>query len=325
MRMLACLAAGLEVAALTNAEAQKAEPADYPNRPIHVIVSVPAGGGVDTVTRLVGQKLQERLGQPVVIENRGGAGGNIGASAVAIAPPDGYTLLATAPAPLAINAALYKNLKYDPAAFESVAILSLSPNVLVLSPTLAAKTTAELIAQAKANPRKLTYASQGNGTTSHLTAELFQRLTGTELVHVPYRGTAPALNDLIASQVDLMFVDVTAVLSLHQSGRARIVGIAAKEPLSELPGIATIEQQGVTGFLSATWNAVAAPAGTPAAITERLNREINATLGLPDIEAAFRELHLTRVGGTRADMTEFVNAERRRWGDVVRHANISID
>jgi tripartite-type tricarboxylate transporter receptor subunit TctC len=325
MRMLACLAAGLAVAALTNAEAQKAEPADYPNRPIHVIVSVPAGGGVDTVTRLVGQKLQERLGQPVVIENRGGAGGNIGAAAVAIAPPDGYTLLATAPAPLAVNAALYKNLKYDPVAFESVAIMSLSPNVLVLSPTLAAKTTTELIAQAKANPRKLTYASQGNGTTSHLTAELFQRLTGTELVHVPYRGTAPALNDLIASQVDLMFVDVTAVLSLHQSGRARIVGIAAKAPLSELPEIATIEQQGVTGFLSATWNAVAAPAGTPPAITDRLNSQINATLGLPDVEAAFRELHLTRVGGTRADMTEFVNAERRRWGDVVRHANISID
>src|SRR5262245_30106223 len=145
MRMLACLAAGLAVAALTNAEAQKAEPADYPSRPIHVIVSVPAGGGVDTVTRLVGQKLQERLGQPVVIENRAGAGGNIGAAAVAIAPPDGYTLLATAPAPLAVNAALYKNLKYDPATFESVAILSLSPNVLVLSPTLAAKTTAELI------------------------------------------------------------------------------------------------------------------------------------------------------------------------------------
>jgi tripartite-type tricarboxylate transporter receptor subunit TctC len=325
MRVLACLVACAVTASVIAANAQKAEPADYPNRPIHVIVSVPAGGGVDTVTRLVGQKLQERLGQPVVIENRGGAGGNIGATAVAIAPPDGYTLLATAPAPLAVNAALYKNLKYDPAAFESVAIMSLSPNVLVLSPTLTAKTTADLIAHAKANPRKLTYASQGNGTTSHLTAELFQRLTGTELVHVPYRGTAPALNDLIASQVDLMFVDVTAVLSLHQSGRARIVGIAAKQLLPELAGITTLEQQGVAGFVSATWNAVAAPPGTPDTVTARLNAEINAVLALPDVEHSFRELHLTRVCGTRAEMTDFVTAERQRWGDVVRHANINID
>ena len=304
------------------AHAQGAAP--YPERPIRVIVSVPAGGGVDTVTRLVGQKLQERLGQPVVIENRGGAAGNIGAEAVANAPPDGYTLLATPPAPLVSNAALYKKLKFDPGAFEPVAVMSLSPNVLVVHPDLPFNSPQELIAHAKANPGRLRYGSQGNGTTSHLTTELFQRLTGTQLLHVPYRGTAPALNDLIGGHVDLMFVDVTAVLALQRAGKARVLAIASRQRLSsDLPDIPTFEEIGLSGFFSAAWNAIAAPPGTPPAITSRLNDEINAVLRMPEIEAHFRDLHLVRMGGSRADMAEFINQERRRWEGVIRSANVT--
>jgi len=322
---LLALAAGCLTAGLRTAHAQQDAAANYPERAIRIIVSVPAGGGVDTVTRLIGQRLQQRLGQSVVIENRGGAAGNIGAEAVANAAPDGYTLLATAPAMLVVNAALYKRLRYDPDAFEPVAVMALSPNVLAVRADLPVKSPQELIAYARANPRKLTYASQGGGTTSHLTAELFQRLTGTQLQHVPYRGTAPALNDLAAGHVDLMFVDVTAVLALQQAGKTRVLAIASRQRLPDLPEVPTFEQAGVPALFSAAWNAIVAPPKTPESITSRLNTEINAILNLPEVEAHFRELHLTRVGGSRADMTAFVSAERQRWEDIVRSANVTLE
>jgi tripartite-type tricarboxylate transporter receptor subunit TctC len=321
---LLALAAGCLAAGPRSADAQKDAAANYPERAIRIIVSVPAGGGVDTVTRLVGQRLQQRLGQPVIVENRAGAAGNIGAEAVANAAPDGYTLLATAPSALAVNAALYKNLKYDPDAFEPVAVMASSPNVLVVRPDLPVNSTQELIAFAKANPRKLTYASQGSGTTSHLTAELFQKLTGTQLLHVPYRGTAPALNDLVAGHVDLMFVDLAAVLPLQQAGKTRLLAIASRQRETNLAEVPTFQQAGVTGLFSAAWNAIAAPPKTPESITSRLNTEINAILNLPEVEAHFRELNLTRVGGSRADMAEFVSAERQRWEEVVRSANVTL-
>ena len=289
-------------------------------------MSVPAGGGVDTVTRLIGQRLQQRLGQPVIVENRAGAAGNIGAEAVANAAPDGYTLLATAPSALAVNAALYKNLKYDPDAFEPVAVMASSPNVLVVRTDLPVNSTQELIAFAKANPRKLTYASQGSGTTSHLTAELFQQLTGTQLLHVPYRGTAPALNDLVAGHVDLMFVDVTAVLPLQQAGKTRCSRLLRGGVETNLTEVPTFEQAGVTGLFSAAWNAIAAPPKTPrvdhVAGSTRRSTLFSACLRL---RAHFRELHLTRVGGSRADMAEFVSAERQRWEDVIRSANVTLE
>jgi tripartite-type tricarboxylate transporter receptor subunit TctC len=319
LALVGCLA-GLELAV-----AQPDAADNYPERAIRVIVSVPAGGGVDTVTRLIAQRLQQRLGQPVVVENRAGAAGNIGAEVVANAAPDGYTLLATAPATLVVNGALYKKLKYDPNAFEPVAVMATSPNVLVVRPDLPLNSAQELIAFAKANPRKLTYASQGNGTTSHLTAELFQKLTGTQLLHVPYRGTAPALNDLLAGHVDLMFVDLTAVLPLQRAGKTRLLAIASRQRQTDLPEIPTFEQIGVAGLISAAWNAIAAPPKTPASITSRLNTEINAILNLPEIAAHFRELQLTPVGGSRADMAKFVSQERQRWEDVVRYANVTLE
>src|ERR1041385_4700130 len=242
LRIVLALIPGLAIASLAHAQ----DAGTYPDRPIRVIVSVPAGGGVDTVTRIIAQKLQQRIGQPVVVENRARAAGNIGAEVVANATPDGYTLLATSPAPLVSNAALYKNLKFNPNTLEPVVVMSLSPNVLVVHPDLPFKSVQELIGYANANPGKLRYGSQGNGTTSHLTTELFQRLTGTEFLHIPYRGTAPALNDLIGGHVDLMFVDVTAVLALQQGGKARVLAIAAHDRLaSDLPDVPTFEEIGL--------------------------------------------------------------------------------
>lgn len=320
---LATALAALCCAQVGAAQAQR--DATYPDHPIRLIVSVPAGGGVDTVMRVVAQKLTSRLGQPVVIENRAGAAGNIGAEYVANATPDGYTLLATSPAPLVSNAALYKNLRFDPEKFELIAVVSLSPNVLVVSPEAPVKSAQELIAYAKANPGKLRYGSQGNGTTSHLTTELFQRLTGTKLLHVPYRGTAPALNDLIASHVDMMFVDVTAALPFHRSDRARILAVAGRQRLADLPDVPTFEELGMPEFFSAAWNAILAPPNTPQAITARLTDEVNAVLKTPEVETHFRELHLVRMGGSHSEMTDFINAERKRWESVIHGLNVKLD
>src|SRR4029453_11673561 len=194
--------------------AQQDGAADYPNRPVKIVVSVPAGGGVDTVTRIFAAGLHQRLGQPFVLENRGGGGGNIGAEAVYTADPDGYTLLATQPAPITSNIALYKKLNFDPVALEPVAVMSKFPNVLLVRQDFPAKTVEEFIAYVKVNPGKVTFASQGVGTTSHLTAELFNTLAGAKIVHVPYRGTGPALNDLVAGHVALIFMGLSAAHNL---------------------------------------------------------------------------------------------------------------
>ena len=237
--------------------------ANYPNRPIRIIVCVPAGGGVDTVTRIVANGLQQRLGQPVVVENRAGAGGNIGAEAVFGADPDGYTLLAAQPSPLTVNPLLYSKMAFDPAKFEPVAIMTTVPNVLLVRPDFPAKTAQEFIAYTKANPGKINYASQGIGTTSHLTAALFEKVTGTRLVHVPYKGTAPALNDLIASHVDMIFMELASAIKLHEGGRARILAVATAKRIPNLPDIPTLDEAGVKGFESATWNAITGAAEAP--------------------------------------------------------------
>src|SRR6266850_7958708 len=208
------------LAATLPARAQQDPAADYPNRPVKIIVSVPAGGGVDTVTRIFAARLQQRLGQPFVIENRGGAGGNIGAEAAYTAEPDGYTLLASQPAPITSNIALFKKLNFDPVALEPVAVMSKFPNVLLVRQDFPAKTAQEFLAYAKANPGKLNYASQGIGTTSHLTTELFTSMTGTKMTHVPYRGTGPALTDLVAGHDDFIFMELSSAVKLHEGGKA---------------------------------------------------------------------------------------------------------
>jgi tripartite-type tricarboxylate transporter receptor subunit TctC len=283
-----------------------------------VIVSTAPGGGVDTVTRIFAALLQQRLGQPFVIENRGG-GGNIGAEAVYAAEPDGYTLLASQPAPITSNAALYKKLNFDPVALE---IMSKFPNVLLVRQDFPAKTVQEFIAYAKANRGKVTYASQGPGTTSHLTAELFTQRTGTKTLHVPYRGTGPALNDLVAGHVDFIFMELASAYKLHEGGKSRILAVASDRRLEMLPDIPTLIEVGVPGFVSDTWNAISAPPKTPAAIIAKLNRTINEIINEPETKARFHELNLFPGGGSPGDMAKLKKEETERWSRVIREAGI---
>jgi tripartite-type tricarboxylate transporter receptor subunit TctC len=296
--------------------------ATFPDHPIRVVVSVPAGGGVDTVTRLVIDKMRVPLGQPLIVENKAGAGGSVAAEAVYTSAPDGYTLLASQPAPVTTNPFLYKSLNYDPAQLSPVAILSHVPNVLLVRAGFPAKTVAELIAYATANPGKLNYASQGIGTTSHLTAELFQTLTHTKLVHVPYKGTAPALNDLLAGNVDLMFNELATSLELHKSGRAKILAVLTKERIAAIPDIPTIAEAGVQGCESDTWHALTAPPKTPAAVIAKLNDAVNKAMADPELLQRYKALSITPGGGTPAQMGAFLQQETKRWGDVIHAAGI---
>ncbi len=296
--------------------------ANYPNRPVKMVVSVPAGGGVDTVTRIVAHGLEEKLGQPVVVENHSGAGGNIGAEFVFTSPPDGYTLLASQPSPITVNPLLYKNMSFDPTKFEPVAIMSTVANVLLVRPDFPAKTAQEFIAYCKANPGKVNYASQGIGTTSHLTAALFETVTGTKLQHVPYKGTAPALNDLIASHVDFIFMELASALKLHQGGKARILAVATLQRLPSLPDIPTLDEAGVKGFESGTWNAITAPPKTPAAIVAKLNAAVNDVLKSKDVQEKFGKLTLRAAGGTPAETKNFIVKETKVWGDVIKAAGV---
>jgi tripartite-type tricarboxylate transporter receptor subunit TctC len=308
--------------ALSPARAQQDAAADYPNRPVKIIVSVPAGGGVDTVTRIFAAGLQQRLGQPFVIENRGGGGGNIGAEAAYVAEPDGYTLLATQPAPITSNIALYKKLNFDPVALEPVAVMSKFPNVLLVRQDFPAKTVQDFIAYVKANPGKVTYASQGPGTTSHLTAELFARATGTQMLHVPYRGTGPALNDLVAGHVDFIFMELASGVKLHEAGKARILAVATDKRLDGLPNVPTLIEAGLPDFISDTWNAISAPPKTPPAIIAKLNRAINDIINEPETKTRFSELNLMAAGGSPQDMAKLKREETERWTKVIRDAGI---
>jgi tripartite-type tricarboxylate transporter receptor subunit TctC len=316
---LATLAAALLTAGPAGAQSSAA---DYPGKPVKIIVNVAPGGGVDTATRIVGEKLRARLGQPFVVENRPGAGGNIGAEAVFLSEPDGYTLLSSSPSPLAINGWLYKKLNFDPAGFEPVAMMSRIPNVLVVRHDFPAKTVQDFIAYAKANPGKLTYASQGIGTASHLTAELFMTLTGSRLVHVPYKGTAVALTDLVAGHVDLSFIQFSAVHELHQGGKARVLAIAADKRAEILPEIPTMAEAGLPEVVSETWNAISAPPKTAGPVIARLNQAINEALREPDVLARFRELQVLVGGGGVPETRKFVEDQRTLWGKVIQAAGV---
>ncbi len=296
--------------------------ASYPNRPIRIIVCVPAGGGVDTVTRIVANGLQQKLGQPVVVENRAGAAGNIGSDVVFHSDPDGYTLLAAQSSPLTINPLLYKKMNFDPTLFEPVAIMTVIPNVLLVRPDFPAKTAQEFIAYIKANPGKVNYASQGIGTTSHLTAALFETVTGTKLVHVPYKGTAPALNDLIAGHVDMIFMELASAIKLHEAGKARILAVATEKRIANLPDIPTVGEVIAKSFDSRAWNAIAAPPKTPAAIVAKLNKAINEVLQGSEVQAHFAKLNMHAAGGSPAEAAAFIKKETAVWGDVIKEAHI---
>jgi tripartite-type tricarboxylate transporter receptor subunit TctC len=297
----------------------------FPSRVVRIVVPFPAGGTADILPRIVAERLSERWRQPVVVENRAGAGGNIGAEVVAASPADGYVLLASPPGPLAINESLYKKLLYRASAFEPVTVLGAVPNVLAVSPAFPPKTAQEFLAYVKANPGKVTYASQGNGSTSHLSAVLMQKLTGTEIAHVPYRGSAPALQDIMGNHVNIFFDNLGSSLNLHTAGSLRILAVGSTARVPSLPDVPTLDEAGVPGFRSTTWFAVVAPPGTPQAIVATINKAATDALRLPDVQAQFAKIGVQPIGGSPEETAKFIADERGRWGDVVRTSNIRVD
>lgn len=300
-----------------------AQPAsDYPNHPVRIIVNVTPGGGVDFATRLVAQKLSERLGQTFVVENRAGAAGNAAAEAVYHAPADGYTLLASFNSTVSISDYLFKGLNYEPLGFEPVSVLTYIPLALVVRPDLPARDAREFIAYAKTNPGKLTFASNGVGTAGHLTAEFFMALTGTKMTHVPYKGTAPVLSDLIASTVDLTFIQYSAFYELYKAGRVRILATASEKRLDTLPDIPTMGELGLPQIISKTWNVISAPPKTPPTVLAKLNKQIDEILHSPDVQARFAETHAIVEGGSLDYAKKYVAEDRARWSKVITAAGI---
>ena len=320
MRVLAAIA--LALMAMTSVASAQDATSDFPSRPIKIVVCVPAGGGVDTVARVVAKELQEKLGQPVVVENRAGAAGNIGADFVFHAKPDGYTLLAAQPAPLTVNPLLYKDMAFDPAKFVPVGIMTSAPNVLMVRANFPAKTAQEFLAYAKANPGKINFGSQGIGTTSHLTTMLFQGMTGTSMVHVPFKGTAPALNALIGGYIDMIFMELASANKLAKGGQARILAVATEKRIPSLPDVPTFAEIGVKGFESSTWNAIAAPPGTPPEVIEKLNEAVTAALNSPGAVDLFHKLNLQPEPGSPSQAASFIHGQTALWSDVIVKAHI---
>lgn len=298
--------------------------ASYPTKPIHIIVPFPAGGSADVLPRIVAEKLSAKWGQPVIVENRPGAAGNIGAEAVFNAEPDGYTLLSTPPPPLVMNPSLYPKLAFDPLAFVPVSVIAAVPSALLVHPKVSATSVRELIAYARDNPERLNYASQGNGTTSHLTSELFKSLTGVKIVHVPYKGTAPALADLLAGQVDMMFDNLGVSLQHVKAGRLRALAVGSERRIAALPDVPAMAEV-LPGFVSSAWFGVVAPPRTSPEIAAKLSAAIAETLTLPDVAKRLVELSAEPLGYSPAQMTALMKEETERWAGVIRTARIKVD
>ena len=318
-----CIGAGLALAAMLAALPQAAAQ-DYPSRPVKIIVPFPAGGTADVMPRVIGEWLSRKWGQPVVVENRTGAAGNIGAEAVAKAEPDGYTLLSAPPPPLVINQNLYPKLGFDPSEFVPIVIMGRVPNALVVNPKLPLNSVAEVIAYAKANPGKLTSATQGNGTTSHLTSELFQMMADVKFQHVPYRGSAPALTDLVAGSVDLMFDNLGVSLPLVKGGQLKLLGVATPKRMASLPDVPTIAET-LPGFESAAWFAIVAPPKTPQAVVDKINADVNEALRQSDIVQRLTQLSAEPIGGTPQATAAYMREEIERWHKVIKAANVKLD
>ena len=295
------------------------------SEPLRLVVPFPAGGTADIVPRIVAEKMVAQFPSGVLIDNRSGAGGNIGAEYVYRAQPDGNTLLASPPGPIAINQHLYRKLGFDPTRWEPVTVLATVPNVLVVSPKLPVKNVAELITYLKAHPDKVNYASQGNGSTSHLTANMFMQLTGTAMTHIPYRGTAPALTDLIGGQVDVFFDNLSSSLQFHQSGKVRILAVADDQRSSALPQVPTFAEAGLPGMQAVTWFAIVAPPGTPAAAIDKIQQSAAAALKTADVQQKFAEQGARPRGWSPAQTGQFIKSESEKWNRVIKSANVTLD
>jgi tripartite-type tricarboxylate transporter receptor subunit TctC len=303
---------------------EKAQAQSYPNRPVKIIVPFPAGGTADAIPRVIGDWLSRTWGQPVIIENRSGAGGNVGAELAYKSEPDGYTLLSAPPPPLVINQNLYPNLAFDPMQFEPVIVMAQVPNALLTNPNnIAAKTVADFITYLKVNPGKTTSATQGNGTTSHLTSEMFQLMAQVRVQHIPYRGSAPALQGLLAGDVDFMFDNLGVSLPLVQSGKLRLLAVASEKRLASLPDVPTMAET-LPGFESAAWYAVVAPPKTPNAVIQKLNVDISDALRDPEVQDRLRKLSAEIVGGSVDATARFMHKEVDRWNEVIRTAKVKM-
>jgi len=296
----------------------------FPSRTVRIVVPFPPGTAADALPRLVAQRLSVRWGQPVVIENRPGAAGNIGADAVAKSAPDGYTLLASPPPPIAINQSLYPRLSFDPKAFVPVTIIGSAPNVLAVHPSLPVRDVAELVALARSRPGGLNYASSGSGGTPHLSMEQLKALSGVTLVHVPYKGLAPALMDLLAARADAMFLNVGDAIKHSRAGTLRIIAVASARPLPDLPGVPTVAET-YPGFVSTTWYAFVAPQGTPPALATHLSRAIADVLQQPNVVAQLREMWIQPAGTSPAETAAFIQGEVERWSRVITSAGVKLD
>jgi tripartite-type tricarboxylate transporter receptor subunit TctC len=296
----------------------------YPSRAVRIIVGFPPGGSVDVVARLIGQWLSGRLGQPIVVENRPGAGGNIGTAAAVGAPPDGYTLL-LATAANAINATMYEKLNFNFIRdIAPVASISRNPLIMEVHPSVPARTVPEFVAYANANPGKVNMASAGNGTPHHLCGELFKMMTRVKMLHVPYRGEAPALTDLIGGQVQVMFTPTGPSIEYIRSGKLRALAVTTSVRLEVLPDVPTVGQF-VPGYEASGWFGLGAPRDTPAEIVERLNKEINAGLADREIRARLGDLGVSVLSGSPPDFSKHIAAETEKWGEVIRAANINVN
>jgi tripartite-type tricarboxylate transporter receptor subunit TctC len=306
--------------------AAKAASQDYPTKPVRLIVPFPPGGGVDSVARILGQRLSETLGQNVVLDNRGGSGGTIAAEIAAKSAPDGYTLFFGGSASHGITPHLYRKLPYDPVKdFAPVILVGSTPYILVVHPSVAATTVKELIALAKANPGKLNYASAGSGSTLHLTGELFKTMAGVDILHVPYKGSAPALTDLLGGRVQMTF-NPAAVVSPHiKSGRLRALAVTSGKRTALAPELPTIAEAGLPGFEASGWYGVLAPAATPRGIVQKLNREIGSLIADKDFRGRLGSVGVDPAGGSPEQFAAYIASELAKWGKVVRAAGAKLD
>lgn len=309
----------------TTASDAFSQPVDYPARPVTVVVPFAAGGGTDSIARLVGQKLSERYAKPFVVENRLGAGGNIAGAAVAKASADGHTLLMATSGVLSTNVSLYKNLSYDPTKeLVPVALVCAVPFVLVVHPSFPVSTVADLVKAAKERPGKISFASGGVGTFHHMMGELLKNSAGIDIVHVPYKGGAPAVNDVVAGHVPMMFGELPAVIQLIEDGKLRALGITTAEPAPSAPKIPPLARSGLPGFDAAAWQMIAAPAGTPKAILEKLNADINLLIADPDVTRSIVKLGFNPIGrGDLKTLDAYVKSETLRWKDLISRSGFA--
>jgi tripartite-type tricarboxylate transporter receptor subunit TctC len=325
-RLLAAALAAGSVALATPWHSAQAQPAAWPTKPIRLVVTFPPGGSSDAAARIVAPKLAERLGQPVVVDNKPGAGGGLGLELVAKAPADGYTIVLAAAGGLTANPSLYKSLNYDPVRdFAPVTLFGTSPFVLIANPSLPAKTVGEVLAMARQQPAKLSYASGGNGTAMHLSGELIKSMAGVHILHIPYRGSGPAMLSVMSGETQLAIVDIATVAGQLQSNKLKVLGVMGKQRSTLAPEYPTLNESGLKDFESSGWFAILAPAATPAAVVARLNAEITAVLRQPDVRERFATAGLEPLPSSSDELAQLIRGDTTKWAQVIKASGAKID